>query len=627
MFKKFFLVISVMVFSMFLFFDVQSCSASVSYWKVIGWEMGSLQSPGETLPRLAILVPQDCKVTEPGYGWTQAYQGPDDIYMMINVTDQQVHQQSDGEVFLYYGLDSDGVPIIYYEYGCGIGYGYITLDPTPPCFDYTPSAFTLNGNSHEEVEVDGMEPLILSASHAVTDNNCYFISVQLSDQWWNRYGVEAMDWMSQYSGPYFFDKTSYDIRYFCEKKNFQLVPGNYYRLKFAVSPWHSTTKLVYIRNLVDTASNAVPVMTSNTSPSGIASASSIYSSPYDAWKAFDNDVGWTCWVSRIGGIPAWISYEFTEPKYITGYFILPQYGSLKDRSPKNWTFQGWDGTSWVLLDTRTNIRNDIEWNSSGLSFIIKNPGLYSKYRLYISAVNGSSVVSIRQLKLLTPVNAVPVMTSNTSPSGIASASSIYSPTYDAWKAFDNPAIDPGSCWISSDSFPLAPTNDNVIKPVYPNPLPTGGEMASLSCIPLPCGEELDEGGSERLPPNSWISSDGSMPWISPEFVIRAIFPYIPAWISYEFPMPKKITGYYILPEYNFSKSRSPKNWTLQGWDGTSWVLLDVRKNVTINNWNDMGLYFKVPANVQNPGAYIKYRLYITAVNGSNVVSIRQLKLF
>jgi len=592
MFKKFFLVISVMLFSIFLFFDVQSCSASVSYWKVIGWELAMLPPFDPLSLHCPILVRQDCKVTEPGYGWTGAVvYAPDDdyIYLMINKDDPQVNQHSDGEAFLYYGLDSNGVPIIYYDCGCCIGCGYITLDPTPRCFDYTPSAFTLNGDSHEEVEVDGMEPMILSASHAVTDNNCYFISVQLSDQWWNRYGVEAMDWMSQYSGPYFFDKTSYDIRYFCEKKNFQLVPGNYYRLKFAVSPWHSTTKLVYIRNLVDTASNAVPIMTSNTSPSGTASASSIYSSPYDAWRAFDNDAGWTCWVSRIGGIPAWISYEFTEPKYITGYFILPQYGSLKDRSPKNWTFQGWDGTSWVLLDTRTNIRNDIEWNSSGLSFIIKNPGLYSKYRLYISAVNGSSVVSIRQLKLLTPVNAVPVMASNTSPIGIASASSIYNnlSTYDAWKAFDN---DPGSCWISSDGSPPGIFSD-------------GGIVVAPG-----------------------ISSDGR--WISHEFdIIPTFLSGIPAWISYEFTMPKKITRYYILPEYNFSKSRSPKNWTLQGWDGTSWVLLDVRKNVTISNWNAMGLYFKVPANVQNPGAYIKYRLYITAVNGSNVVSIRQLKLF
>lgn len=148
--------------------------------------------------------------------------------------------------------------------------------------------------------------------------------------------------------------------------------------------------------------DAVPVMTSNTSPSGTASSSSQYNWKYPAWKAFDgNDESgsWSRWISRHR-MPQWLAYDFGVPTAITEYFILPEYGShTRNRSPKNWTLQGWDGSQWVTVDTRSNIRINNEWNPYGLNFQIQNPGVYTKYRLHVTAVNGSSVVSIRQLKL------------------------------------------------------------------------------------------------------------------------------------------------------------------------------------------------------------------------------------
>jgi hypothetical protein len=150
----------------------------------------------------------------------------------------------------------------------------------------------------------------------------------------------------------------------------------------------------------------VPIMTSDTTPSGTASASSIYDSTYPAWKAFDgNDESeaWSRWISVYDygfTTPQWLSYEFTSPRRIDLYYILPEYGSsTKDRSPKNWTLEGWNGSTWVTLDTRTNILNDSVWNAGGLHFSVTNPGYYTKYRLYVTAVNGSDVVSIRQFKL------------------------------------------------------------------------------------------------------------------------------------------------------------------------------------------------------------------------------------
>lgn len=60
----------------------------------------------------------------------------------------------------------------------------------------------------------------------------------------------------------------------------------------------------------------VPTMTSNTTPSGQASASSIATSAYDAYKAFDNSVAPSVssgWVSGKSTFPQWIQYEFTSP--------------------------------------------------------------------------------------------------------------------------------------------------------------------------------------------------------------------------------------------------------------------------------------------------------------------------
>jgi hypothetical protein len=53
----------------------------------------------------------------------------------------------------------------------------------------------------------------------------------------------------------------------------------------------------------------VPVMTSNTTPEGVASAESILSANYPAWRAFDRTNN--PWISGNGHINSWIGYAFT----------------------------------------------------------------------------------------------------------------------------------------------------------------------------------------------------------------------------------------------------------------------------------------------------------------------------
>lgn len=103
----------------------------------------------------------------------------------------------------------------------------------------------------------------------------------------------------------------------------------------------------------------------------------------------------------MGKMPAWLAYDFKASKRITRYYILPEYGGIKDRCPVDFYLQGSNGGFWTIVDSRENI----SWNGSGKYFVVKNPNNYTRYRLYITKTNravgqeSSGVVSICQFKM------------------------------------------------------------------------------------------------------------------------------------------------------------------------------------------------------------------------------------
>ncbi len=157
-------------------------------------------------------------------------------------------------------------------------------------------------------------------------------------------------------------------------------------------------------NSCASATSQVPVMTSATSPSGIVTRSGVISSSYEAWEAFDSAInGSSMWISKTWEDPAWIAYEWTNgSRIIERYEIHFANGSsLTTRAPRDWTFQGWNGSSWITVDTRTN---QTGWGGSETrSFDVANPGRYSKYRLHVTQDNDSRsaivVVSMAHLAL------------------------------------------------------------------------------------------------------------------------------------------------------------------------------------------------------------------------------------
>lgn len=152
-----------------------------------------------------------------------------------------------------------------------------------------------------------------------------------------------------------------------------------------------------ITNIAADPVSVIPIMTGYTTPSGIASASQEYSSPtYAAYKPFDGYVGENTnhWLTANGAFvsPQWLQYQFPTAKIIRAYSVQTTFGP----PPSEWQFQGWNGTSWVTLDSVTGISS----LASPLSRSFTNETAYTIYRLNITgSSNPSQWCAVGELKM------------------------------------------------------------------------------------------------------------------------------------------------------------------------------------------------------------------------------------
>lgn len=140
--------------------------------------------------------------------------------------------------------------------------------------------------------------------------------------------------------------------------------------------------------------NMVPQMTGYTAPSGTVTASSSISTT-PAWCAFDR-VANSPWQSADS--TGWVSYEHDTPFAAGGYGIQAHSTDPANRHPKDWTFEGWNGSSWVVLDTQTN---QIGWaGNEWRYYAFANSTTYSSYRLNITALNGAAtIISVNEIEI------------------------------------------------------------------------------------------------------------------------------------------------------------------------------------------------------------------------------------
>lgn len=183
------------------------------------------------------------------------------------------------------------------------------------------------------------------------------------------------------------------------------------------------------RNGVWQPKGNVPIMTSNSAPYGVVSASSVWQSD-DAWKAFDNNES-TQWSPSTVPSPSnkqYIQYKFVNPICVKKFYAK---GRLDGTARLNFTVQGSnDGTTFTDLYT---ISTDEVFDEK--EDTISNNAYYMYVRVEAYANIGFKSLQFygRELKV-----SVPTMTGNTEPWGEAFGENNInsSPYYGAFSSED-----------------------------------------------------------------------------------------------------------------------------------------------------------------------------------------------
>ena len=132
----------------------------------------------------------------------------------------------------------------------------------------------------------------------------------------------------------------------------------------------------------------VPTMTSDTTPSGVASASSLHGT--SAWKAFDSDESSNSYWEAGSNTNQWIAYDFQSLKKLAKIMILPLGGTY---SPKNAKIQAYINNDWV--DLKSIVCTD---SFTKQYFVLDTVAIAEKFRIYCIDNYGKAYVDICQLQ-------------------------------------------------------------------------------------------------------------------------------------------------------------------------------------------------------------------------------------
>jgi hypothetical protein len=166
---------------------------------------------------------------------------------------------------------------------------------------------------------------------------------------------------------------------------------------YTVQSIRNTTPSVFLPNV------ATPTMTSNTSPSGIASANTAQAN-HDAFKAFNQNITSGDDWRPVGQNTGILIYQFPIGKIIKRYSILNTFST--GTCARNWTFEGSnDGISWTVLDTV--LLASVAVNSAYVSGLLSNTTSYTYYRINVTAVQTTgNILAITEFNMTESTNTV-----------------------------------------------------------------------------------------------------------------------------------------------------------------------------------------------------------------------------
>ena len=124
----------------------------------------------------------------------------------------------------------------------------------------------------------------------------------------------------------------------------------------------------------------IPVMTSNTTPSGKASSSGYYSGGYEPYKAFDGTTSTYGWCPNGGSGDKWLQYKFTQKNIFKKMYFYTDGSAVTITKIQGSN----DGNTFTdIPNTGITVPN----NSSAEAFVIANNTEYMYYRAYITGYN------------------------------------------------------------------------------------------------------------------------------------------------------------------------------------------------------------------------------------------------
>ena len=136
-----------------------------------------------------------------------------------------------------------------------------------------------------------------------------------------------------------------------------------------------------ITNAATTVGTEVPLMTSNTAPSGIASNNGTGGfASFSAYLSFDRSFGLCYYPGPFTG--DWIAYEFPTAKKIGRFGVSFNGGS----NTVSYSLEAWNGSTWIVIGTHTA-------NGSFTSPYFVNTTAYLKYRIVLSGTNTGAQIT------------------------------------------------------------------------------------------------------------------------------------------------------------------------------------------------------------------------------------------
>lgn len=149
---------------------------------------------------------------------------------------------------------------------------------------------------------------------------------------------------------------------------------------------------------VNLSSKTVNTYGSNTTTGGTATADSNFGAGYEADKAFDSNNA-TYWLSANSALPHNLEYQHASAKTIRKYTIIAPPAAVADATmaPKTWTFEYYNGSTWIVVDTQTLVAN---WTANeSRSYTFSSAASAANWRINTTATQNGTFASIAELQM------------------------------------------------------------------------------------------------------------------------------------------------------------------------------------------------------------------------------------